>query len=540
MANQITSASTAEYFSKNLQQIGFSSPTKAVLTTLKEALDNALDACEEAKILPEIYIEIKKVGAGTIKGTDLIQIKVRDNGPGIDKDFVPKVFGEYLASSKFGRGRCSRGQQGLGISAATTWAQVTAARGVLVTTKTKKEKEKKAYQALIEVDIKNNKGLIKEERSLEAAFPHGTEIEFILDGKLQLNGEAGIKTYLSGTALVNPSLSLRYKILDEEEVVLNRVSEVLSEIPDAVLPHPHTMKLGEFISHLSLFPKQKLKFVLENGFSRISDSSLKDLVKRGFKKQLLSKEIEELNDLEKKELYSLIQDLKLLPPSTKSVRKIGEENLEKSISRLGDLDFFSVIERPATICDFKPVKVEVAIARLKEKRGLDEPVQVLRFANLVPLQFDKKACVTTEAITTVNWKSYGLNQPKESLPQGPYIFAISISSPFIKFKNASKETIDESEELLSEIRLALIQAGQRLSKHIKLEQKKEELESKRRYIEQFSPILIKFLEKITDAPAKDIQAAEKGLKKILGRDIDTTEEDLASAQKRVEKLKGDQ
>ena len=110
MAKQkITSSSTAEYFSKNLQQVGFSSPTKAVLTTLKEAVDNSLDACEDAGILPEISVEIKKICVGTLKNTDLISVYVEDNGPGLNLEDVPQVFGEYLASSKFGRGRCSRG-----------------------------------------------------------------------------------------------------------------------------------------------------------------------------------------------------------------------------------------------------------------------------------------------------------------------------------------------------------------------------------------------------------------------------------------------
>src|SRR5580704_12892564 len=99
-SSKITSSSTAEYFSKNLQQVGFSSPTKAVLTTLKEAVDNSLDACEEEGILPEVSVEIEKVGAGTIKNTDLVRIRVEDNGPGLALEDVPKVFGEYLASSK--------------------------------------------------------------------------------------------------------------------------------------------------------------------------------------------------------------------------------------------------------------------------------------------------------------------------------------------------------------------------------------------------------------------------------------------------------
>ena len=57
---QIVTSSTAEYFAKNLQQVGFSSPLKAVLTTLKEAIDNSLDACEETGILPDIKVEVKK------------------------------------------------------------------------------------------------------------------------------------------------------------------------------------------------------------------------------------------------------------------------------------------------------------------------------------------------------------------------------------------------------------------------------------------------------------------------------------------------
>src|SRR3954454_6075022 len=104
-SNKITTSSTAEYFSKNHQQVGFSSQTKAVLTTLKEAVDNSLDACEEEGVLPEISVEIEKIGPGTLKNTDLIRIRVDDNGPGLGVDDVTSVFGEYLASSKFGRGR---------------------------------------------------------------------------------------------------------------------------------------------------------------------------------------------------------------------------------------------------------------------------------------------------------------------------------------------------------------------------------------------------------------------------------------------------
>jgi DNA topoisomerase-6 subunit B len=528
VASKITSSSTAEYFSKNLQQVGFSSGTKAVLTTLKEAVDNSLDACEDAGILPDVFVKIKKVGTGTQKNMDQIYVEVSDNGPGIDPDDLPRVYGEYLASSKFGRGRCSRGQQGIGISAATTWAQLTAAKGVRVTTKTKGMRS--AIKALIEVDIKKNQGTLKDKESINWDRPHGTQVEFTFDGRLQLQGEGGILTYLTGTSLVNPHLKLTYVINDEKPVELERVSQSNAEIPEPVSPHPHTMKLGEFISHASLFGKSSVETFLKKGFSRISDQTLTDLTKAGVKKSWLSDSVTSIGDTEMKTVFTSLQNIELMAPSTRSVLSIGEEGLSKSIRRLGEVDFFSVVSRKPRICDAKPVVVEVAIARLLKSGGeSDDPVTVLRFANRVPLQFDKAACVTTKALESVNWRAYGLAQPKDSIPLGPYVVAISVVSPFIKFKNASKETIDASEELLEEIRLALIQAGQRLSRHINKEKRAVDLEQKIRHIEQFGPMLIAGIGRITSAPDNRLEKARLGLMKILGREAEEAQDALESA-----------
>lgn len=527
-SNKITTSSTAEYFSKNLQQVGFSSQTKAVLTTLKEAVDNALDASEENGILPAVHVEIEKVGAGSLKNSDQIRIRVVDNGPGIDPDDVPKVFGEYLASSKFGRGRCSRGQQGIGISAATTWAQLTSATGARIITKTKNMR--KALSCVVEVDIKNNKGVIKDRQTIDWDRPNGTSVEFLVDGRIQLNGEAGLLSYLNGTALVNPHLTLHYKLPDQETITVERVSQEIPEIPEATEPHPHTMKLGEFIAHSHLFGRVSVGQWLKKGFSRVHEGVINDLVKSGVKKGLFDKSVDSLGDAEFKDLFVKIQNEKLMAPSTKSVLSIGEDSLSKSIQRLGAVDFFAVVTRKPTIADFKPVQVEVAIARLLEKQiEAESAVQVLRFANRVPLQFDKSACAIVQAIESVNWRSYGLVQPKDSLPQGPYIFAVSVVSPFIKFKNASKETIDASEELVAEIRLALIQAGQRLSKHIRKEVKANELEEKIRHIEQFGPILVEGLSRISGANAERKKRAQEGLLKLLGRDATATQKELDEA-----------
>ncbi len=532
---RITSSSTAEYFSKNLQQVGFSSPTKAVLTTLKEAVDNSLDACEEADILPDISVEVERVGSGSMKNTDKIRIKVDDNGPGIDPDDIGKVFGEYLASSKFGRGRCSRGQQGIGISAATTYALQTTATGVRVTTK--QARQRKAVSCMVEVDLKNNKGIVKDKQTLDWNREHGTSVEFFIDGRIQLNGEAGLLNYIRGNVLVNPHMTLNYNLPEVGKNKVARVTKEVPRIPEATEPHPHTMKLGEFIAHARLFGKTRTANWLKTGFSRISDKVLDELVKTaGLPRSILDRGVDNLSDQEFKDLFVIIQNAKLMAPSTQSVLSIGEEGLSMSIQRLGEVDFFSVVSRKPTICDFKPIQVEVAVARLKERAGITEedPVQVLRFANRVPLQFDKAACAIVKAICDVNWRSYGIRQPKDALPLGPYIIAVSVVSPFIKFKNASKETIDASDELVEELRRALMQAGQRLSRYISRENKAAELEEKLAHIEQFGPVLVETLCRITGASDARKLAAEEGLKKILGRDAKATKEQLADAKERLD------
>ena len=534
--SKITKSSTAEYFAKNLQQVGFSSPLKAVLTTLKEAVDNSLDACEQTGILPELDIEVTKVGNGSSKNTDLVKVVVEDNGPGIDSDDLAKVFGEYLASSKFGKGQCSRGQQGIGISAATTWAQMTNAKGVQVISKTKSMR--KAISAQVDVDIKTNTGIVKNKEMIDWKNKvSGTRVEFLMDGRIQLNGDGGLQTYIDGTALLNPHASMKFKLGEMEWQKTDRVSNDMPEIPEATLPHPHTFKLGEFITHATLYGKVSVSKFLKTGFSRISDQSIIDFVKAGMPKGLVEKPVTSLSEEDFKKVFQAVQATTLMSPSTKSVLTVGEDSLSKSINRLGQVDFFSVVTRKPTICDFKPVVVEVALARFISRGEEGASVQLLRFANRVPLQFDKSGCAITWAIESVNWKSYGLAQPKESLPQGPYVFAVSVVSPFIKFKNASKETIDASDELVEEIRRALMQAGQKLSRHIKSEMKEADLERKLAHIEQFGPILVEKLVLLAGANDARKKKAEEGLKKILGRDSEAAVSQLEEAQSKLALLK---
>lgn len=534
----ITTSSTAQYFARNLQQVGFSSPVKAVLTTLKESVDNALDACEEAGIAPSLKVVVKRKGPAQGGGNaDLVEISVDDNGPGLSLEDLPKVFGEYLASSKFGKGRCSRGQQGIGISAATTWAQLTNASGVEVISQTKNMRN--PICTLIDVDIRKNKGVVKKKSPVSWDKKQGLKVTFRIHGRVQLKGDGGLITYLEGTALVNPHLELSYQLLDQKPHLIKRVSERVPVIPPATLPHPHTMKLGELIAHAHLYGKTPVCSFLQKGFSRLSARVLKELATRGLKSSLMKKPLSSLSEADYKHIFQILHKTEMPGPSTSSVLTVGEEALSKSIERMGKVDFFSVMTRRPTICDDKPVVVESAIARLKEKSEQHEEssIQLMRFANRVPLQFDKSACAITKAVESVNWKAYGLQQPKNSLPLGPYVFAVSVTSPFIRFKNASKETIDASEELVEEIRRALMQTGQKLARHIKREKKALDLEKKIQYIKQFVPVLVQKLSDITGASRLQRERATKGVMKLLGQDTRQAEADLKTAEGHLQKLK---
>ncbi len=162
-------------------------------------------------------------------------------------------------------------------------------------------------------------------------------------------------------------------------------------------------------------------------------------------------------------------------------------------------------------------------------RPLDQVQPVVRPRQLlVPLD---------KAVESVNWRTYGILQPKDSLPLGPYVFAVSVTSPFIKFKNASKETIDGGDDLIEEIRRALMQAGQKLSRHIRAEHKAADLERKIQHIEKFGPILVEGLARIVGAPKTREAKAEEGLKKLLGRDASDLEKAASEAESKLQALK---
>ncbi|HET7746226.1 MAG TPA: DNA topoisomerase VI subunit B, partial [Vicinamibacteria bacterium] len=181
MAGKQREISVSEFFVKNRHLLGFDNPSKALLTTIKEAVDNSLDACEEAGILPELRVEVhdlglEKSGAELTKGEGRFRVVVEDNGPGIVKAQVPKIFGKLLYGSKFHRYVQSRGQQGIGISAAAMYGQLTTGKPIRVTSRVGKKKDAHIFD--IQLDTRKNEPVVTHDETLsDWHHEHGTRVE---------------------------------------------------------------------------------------------------------------------------------------------------------------------------------------------------------------------------------------------------------------------------------------------------------------------------------------------------------------------------
>ena len=168
MAASQREISVSEFFAKNRHLLGFDNPRKAMLTTVKEAVDNALDACEEGGILPSLKIQLLQIEETRFK------ITVQDNGPGILRQQIENIFGKLLYGSKFHRMKMSRGQQGIGISAAGMYGLMTTGKPVKIISKTGKRKA--AHEVVLKIDTSKNRAEVvsdTEHPEDDKFFPEG-------------------------------------------------------------------------------------------------------------------------------------------------------------------------------------------------------------------------------------------------------------------------------------------------------------------------------------------------------------------------------
>jgi len=260
--------SIAEFFEKNRHLLGFDNKRKALLTTIKEAVDNSLDACDEAETLPEITVEVIDMQ------NDRFRIIVEDNGPGIIKPQIPKIFAKLLYGSKFHKLSQSRGQQGIGISAAVLYAQLTTGKPVRITSKISPTQPAHYYELMI--DIKNNKPQIVKEEIIQWKKDHGTKIEIDIEGSYQ-KGDQSIDQYLKQTAVVNPHVTLIYTSPKAEQLIFTRATKNLPAHPKEIKPHPYGVELGMLIRMLHDTDSRTLQSFLTKEFSRVGSGTAKQI-----------------------------------------------------------------------------------------------------------------------------------------------------------------------------------------------------------------------------------------------------------------------
>ncbi|MGQ3329382.1 DNA topoisomerase VI subunit B [Halorubrum sp. FL23] len=260
--------SIAEFFEKNKHMLGFDSGARGLVTAVKEAVDNALDATEEAGVLPDIYIEIEEVG-------DYYRLVIEDNGPGITKEQLPKVFGKLLYGSRFHAREQSRGQQGIGISAAVLYSQLTSGQPAKITSRPKGQSRAQYFELIIDTDT--NEPEIKADEGTTWDRPHGTRIELEMEANMRARQQ--LHDYVKHTAVVNPHarLELREPGLDEP-MKFERATDELPAETEEIRPHPHGVELGALIKMLEATESYSVSGFLQGEFTRVGKKTADNVI----------------------------------------------------------------------------------------------------------------------------------------------------------------------------------------------------------------------------------------------------------------------
>ncbi len=533
MARRQREISVSEFFTKNRHLLGFDSPRKALLTAVKEAVDNSLDACEEARIVPEIRVEIRRVP----NKENIDTMIVEDNGPGIVRNQVPNVFGRLLYGSKFHRLRQSRGQQGIGISAAGMYGQLTTGNPVRVRSRTSPRAQALGFD--VRIDSARNKPDSKE-HPIEWEKKHGTEVAIDLEGEYR-RGQRSVEEFLKLCAVANPHVQFSFVDPDGNQTVYERATKELPKEVEEIKPHPHGVELGILLKMIGESENRTTSAFLQGDFSRVGPKVAKEICEKAKIKPTTNPRRLSNDDVER--MKKAIDATKIMAPPLSCIAPIGEELILKGLKKEVEADFYIASSRSPVVYRGRPFAVEVGLAygkpgdtlemtetgkivQVSKKQqnmealmgAADDPVKLIRFANRVPLLFQQAACAITKSVIATNWKNYGLQQPRGALPIGPMVIFVHIASVWVPFTSESKEAIAPGiPEIQAELRLALQDCGRKLGTHVRKGKKLASEFKKRNYIEMYIPHVVEALQEILGFDEKKAARATEDLTNVLER-----------------------
>jgi len=489
--------SVAEFFERNRQILGFDNPARALLTTVKEGADNSLDAAEEARILPDISVEIAK------EGDDRFRVTIGDNGPGILRREIPNVFARLLYGSRFHANRQARGQQGIGISAAVLYANLTTARPAKVISKVAEEDA--AHVLELVLDTQKNLPRIVSEDVLLWDRPHGTSVELVLKARYQRGRQSPLE-YLRGTAIVNPHARITLTEPDGGRVTFERATAELPPLAQETAPHPYGLELGELAYLLKSTRRPTLGEFLTSDLQGVSLRAAKEVSARSGLALGSKPTAVQGGDLER--LLAGLHEVPLVNPSSDGLSPIGSVLIKRGLRNvLGELrpEFFvPPISRPPRVHAGFPFMVEVGLV-YGGALPAEEPVQILRFANRVPLLFQQGACAITNAIGQVDWRRYGLEQKGGAgTPVGPALILVHVASTKVPFTSEAKEAIAEDPEIDRELTLALQAAARHLRAHLSRKSRRDFASEKFAIIQKILPKLAEKTSGLVGKPVPDL------------------------------------
>jgi len=471
--------SVSEFFTKNRHLLGFDNPRKALLTCVKEAVDNALDACEEAGILPEVTVKLEVVSNGepiTPSQATRFRITVADNGPGIVRQQIPRIFAKLLYGSKFHRMRMSRGQQGIGISAAGMYGQLTTGKPVKIISRTGPKAAAHFFE--VQIDTKKNEPLVHENKQIEWDQPQGTQVVIEVEGKYQ-KGRASVDEWLEQTSIANPHVRVIYQAPEGQINEYPRTYHELPPLPREIKPHPYGIEFGALLRMLQDTKSHSLSGFLSSDFCRVSPQLADEMCKAA----KLSPNIKPHNvkGPEAEILYRTVQDTKIMAPPTNCISPIGEKAILSGLYKQIKGEFYTAVSRPPAVYRGNPFSIEAGLAygnRPEDHNKTKQPAmpkaegeheeedadlaRVIRYANRVPLLYQQSACSTFKAVLSTTWKNYGVAQSRGALPGGPMVIFVHMASVWVPFTSESKEAIADYDEIQKEITLALRECGRRL------------------------------------------------------------------------------
>ncbi len=447
--------SAAEFFKKNRQMLGYSGAGRSLVTIVHEYTSNSLDAAEEAGILPDIKVEIKKLENGHYT------VSVADNGPGIPKNFIGKALATIFAGTKFHRYMQQRGQQGIGAAGCLLFSQVTTGKPIYIKSSTGKGK---CYSCRLGINTALNKPIITEMKESDDDF-RGLFVEGEFSEVRYEAGDHGIYEYLRRTALANPHAQIKLLEPEGKEWVFMRSVNKVPDRPPVTKPHPAGLDVNDLIEFAHLSPSRKISSFLTETFARTTSNKI-DEIKAEDPTIDLDKPPKDLQWDDAEKLVKVFRKIKWIAPDPASVVPIGAENVTAAIKSILDPEHMSVIGRkPKVFRGGVPFVVEAAVSYGGNSgKKVDEGYSgtILRYANRVPLLFDSGSCAITKAANDIDWKRYGLD-----LESQPISIFVNVSSVYIPYSGVGKEAVSQEEEIVEEIKLAIMEAARGIQRYVR-------------------------------------------------------------------------